>query len=1614
DSGDSKLKNDELKAESTKLIKYFLASLTVPEEELWVNLSPYEKDRIIPDAFGITEMGRDLLAQDYMLKQLTASLMFPEGELGKNFWERVYQRAQKELGTTEIPLNTFSKVWIVPQKAVVYENQSGAFLAESRLKVMLEADYVAMANQKAMAESLTPVRDVAQANWNTKAESLTPVRDVAQANWNTKAGSSAPATENQNAINQIIREIIIPEIEREVNEGKTFAPLRQVFNSVILAAWYKEALKEGLLNKLYSNQRKVNGIEVEDREIKQKIYDQYLEAFKKGVYDIIKEDYDPDTQTLIERKYFSGGVDAGIKEGVMSRVPGMALPKARGEYSGMSTGIEPFKKGPDTAMLAISVDNLLEHVIVPVSGALPDNVKVKTNRVSVEISHTADYEGEPVEFKYKITFGGEKVESPRIPSRIETNIIKVPEGVWNEDTLRSVRNAWRATTIADPVLNKRFTKKTVELEEFQVKAVDRISESLRLNNRSLAVMATGAGKTVVAFDAMDKFLTERKNSLEPGEDPGVIIFMVDNQIILEQSEQSLARMFPGKYKAGRMYGGNKEAEIDAYRGDTDIIFATSLSLSNKNRLERLLKSRKVAALIVDEVHHLPAQTQTKIFSRIQEDPATAFMGFTATPVRPDEASVISFFGYEVPVDYPTSSGMEEGYLVKFNYLDADSDILESLGKKFDFDPAKVGIIEEGTPLSKEYKRAMYDDSRFPDLLKLYQDHVKDNLAENNLILAPNQERARALAAYFASKGVAAITLTSEDRQRDPKREPNWFEDHYQAWKTGKWPEGSIYSNEPVPKVVIAVDIFREGTDIPSINMVMLWADTNSIIRFIQGIGRGLRPSPFKTHLTILDTVGLHRKAHLLRYLGSLIKKGRAAYKRRAKDEDWMQDRVEEDKLFGEAEETGGLVAANVSKAMSDFLEDIPSRLDDLYEGVYELMAKNPDHLRLLDEFLAKRLEYHDGEDAEFPIMERFKRSLEYFAGMLTGESWKDRPDEVETDRQGVRNSLRPLFFVGGFYSEKDQDKRIPALGPQRFVFYRLMALLMRSNMNLTEEMIYKAFPEFDPRLGEIYKKRAKTLKLLRQMVFGLTPVDMIQELIASHKKAHKGNIDHKSPEGWYLLAQRESIERGEVSSLEILSSEGAIEKPNNSDAKPLMSGRKFQKFPALESIGLGQKELIGAYLGHEKLSGLLTVEDFELDRDSFLGKLIRLGLVLEDKAPETFIRAITKNVKEYEEATRRSIIEEDVLNGLRDDLLQLLKLSSEIQLPEVQDLKNTALNNFKGLSEIIDNALKQLGENKNEKDEQIRKGFDDLLEQMGIKRVVEPESLPGVKITTEKLSGEMNYSIRIEQTDNTTVPEIFIRIRNDDFNRTHAFILSGADQQFEPDTMTLELFYNNLTAEKRAIFIEQIKDALNYLSDKISDEMVFVTPQRPNYKEEQKSQIEKDFYADLLTAMLDPQNGIRGFILGPLKQVTTRPHYKYGLVSTEQTDDVSNIPYISRSEARHYSAVALKAHIRIKEQLYAQDPYVISTYKERLAQVYLRIYNNRVLFGNGWSVVKNKLSSYPEDGAAKAVAERLLNRLNWTINGFSHDYRYYLLQVQAAFDLLDSEEPNNELKDHRI
>ena len=299
DQGDDKVTDERVKIDSMRLIKYFLASITVPEKDLWVNLSPYEKDRIVPDAFGQTEMGRDLLAQDYILKQITASLMYPEGAVGKRFWAKIYAEAARRYGTTDIPVDTFNKVWIVPEKAVVYETPNAAYVVESRLKVMLESDYKAIAENESFARRGGSVtRPILS---DTPTEGIAPLSPAPAIAWGNGRG--------QDIAKQILREIIIPILEKEINEGQNFTQLRQVYNSLILAIWFKDKIKASIFGQAYVDQDKIAGVNIDDKAAKDKIWAQYVDSFKKGAYNLIREEKDVVSGELIPRKYFSGGKD---------------------------------------------------------------------------------------------------------------------------------------------------------------------------------------------------------------------------------------------------------------------------------------------------------------------------------------------------------------------------------------------------------------------------------------------------------------------------------------------------------------------------------------------------------------------------------------------------------------------------------------------------------------------------------------------------------------------------------------------------------------------------------------------------------------------------------------------------------------------------------------------------------------------------------------------------------------------------------------------------------------------------------------------------------------------------------------------------------------------------------------------------------------------------------------------------------------------------------------------------------------------------------------------------------------------------------------------------------
>lgn len=235
------------KAEVEKLVSYFLAALTIDKNDLWVNLSPYEKERITNDSLAKTELGKVLLEQDYILKQLSASLTHPASPTGKSYWSRV----NSEEKIVNRVMQDLSKIWIVPEKALVHENGSSAYVHELSFDI------------------------------DTKSE----------------------------IDNDASLQAIVAEVKKDVNFGKNFSKLRQIFHAIVLAQWFKAKLSNSFYSQ-YINQNKTKGIELTDKQLKEKIWNQYLESFKVGAYDFIDKVKNPYNGSLSKQKFFCGGIQS--------------------------------------------------------------------------------------------------------------------------------------------------------------------------------------------------------------------------------------------------------------------------------------------------------------------------------------------------------------------------------------------------------------------------------------------------------------------------------------------------------------------------------------------------------------------------------------------------------------------------------------------------------------------------------------------------------------------------------------------------------------------------------------------------------------------------------------------------------------------------------------------------------------------------------------------------------------------------------------------------------------------------------------------------------------------------------------------------------------------------------------------------------------------------------------------------------------------------------------------------------------------------------------------------------------------------------------------------------
>ncbi|MBM3250282.1 MAG: hypothetical protein FJZ09_05495, partial [Candidatus Omnitrophica bacterium] len=268
-------KPKDLENTSKELLNYFFIGVTLPNDAFWVNLRPDASSDCLDPLLENTDIGRVFLEADVQLKKDTSLATSPNTPEGKEYWQKLYQKAEELFGTQNLTIPTLTRPWIVPDEIILRETSDNAYIYKATLKVMLEEDYIKTADSA--VTSIYKFDD--------------------------------PRLKELNSYStELIRELIIPKLTKEVNSAKKYAHLRQVYYSLILAQWFKQRFqaRDGLYSWMI-DRKELNNLTSKLPWDKTDYFNQYQKSFKEGEYN-----FKTPVQSLYGnsiRSYFSGGMN---------------------------------------------------------------------------------------------------------------------------------------------------------------------------------------------------------------------------------------------------------------------------------------------------------------------------------------------------------------------------------------------------------------------------------------------------------------------------------------------------------------------------------------------------------------------------------------------------------------------------------------------------------------------------------------------------------------------------------------------------------------------------------------------------------------------------------------------------------------------------------------------------------------------------------------------------------------------------------------------------------------------------------------------------------------------------------------------------------------------------------------------------------------------------------------------------------------------------------------------------------------------------------------------------------------------------------------------------------
>ena len=412
-----------------------------------------------------------------------------------------------------------------------------------------------------------------------------------------------------------------------------------------------------------------------------------------------------------------------------------------------------------------------------------------------------------------------------------------PDELWNKTF--PLKNEWQNKFSLLPFEDQGGSKSTRFYQEIAVdKTIDAIADK---RQRILLTLATGTGKTFIAFQIAWKLFYTRWNLSRDGKRRPRILFLADRNILANQAfnafsafpEDALVRISPKEIR--------KKGGVPTNGSIFFTIFQTFMSGPNDTPYFGEYPKDYFDFIIIDECHRGGANDESNWRGILEYFSPAVQIGLTATPKRDENIDTYKYFGDPV-YTYSLNEGINDGFLTPFKVRQIKT-TLDEYTYQTD-DKVVEGEIEEG----KTYKEADFNKiieikAREARRVKIFMNLINQN--EKTIVFCATQDHAAAVRDLI--------------NQYKKSKEPNYcVRVTANDGELGEQYLREFQDNEKsIPTILTTSQKLSTGVDARNIRNIVLMRPINSIIEFKQIIGRGTRLFDGKDFFTIYDYVNAY-------------------------------------------------------------------------------------------------------------------------------------------------------------------------------------------------------------------------------------------------------------------------------------------------------------------------------------------------------------------------------------------------------------------------------------------------------------------------------------------------------------------------------------------------------------------------------------------------------------------------------------------------------------------------------------------------------------------------------------------------------------------------------------